>query len=699
MRKVRWDWAPYLVYSLLALAILGPFLKPGYILTLDMVFVPHFDSSSFVYGLDEWWPSNYTPVIFLIQLGSKLVPAWLIQKAILFLAFFFAGLGAHRLFPYRGSGAYFAGLLYMINPFTYARFLAGHWGLLVAYAVTPFAIKAFIELLERGGKRDVIKVVLLSTLVGIVLVHGYFLLFLAFLVIFLVRVIAKRREPAKLLHASKCMGISAAIFLALSLYWLVPYLTASKTLIQGIGPEDLLFFAPKAVSGFGTAFDVASMHGFWREGYLYTKDILPVWWLLFAFILLLAVYGFLVKYRHQRLGWVVVSFAVLGVVSYLLALGAASDFTRAPFEWAYEHIPFFRGFRDSQKFVALLCLAYAFLGGLGVREIIKPLRRLKLKRKLPVAGVMTLAIMLVLSPIAYSFSIFGFQGQLGTTDYPQEWYEVNEYLNQDDEDFQVLFMPWHLYMDFSWLPNRDKRLWNPALQFFDKPIIAGDNIELPDLYSQVEYPVSKYVEFLLDNRDDIENVGELLAPLNVKYIILAHEADYEAYNFLYRQADLAVGLERQGITLFENLHPRAKIYGVDSVVHIENLEQYLEQSKTQDVMEHLYLLGSGNSSGEASTMEVVEFEKESAVKYHVQGSQSEYLVFTVSRRASTEHWEYDGQQAMKNLGFMPAFESDGDGGELTYTRFYRVHLPCYIISLVTLAVVVGLYFFPKPKRR
>jgi hypothetical protein len=420
---------------------------------------------------------------------------------------------------------------------------------------------------------------------------------------------------------------------------------------------------------------------------------LSSWWLIFILILSLVAYGFLVKYRHQRLGWVVVSFAVLGGVSYLLALGAASDFTRPPFEWAYQHIPFFRGFRDSQKFVALLCLAYAFLGGLGVREIIKPLRRLK--RKVPVAGVMMLGVVLLLTPIAYSFSIFGFQGQLKTTDYPQGWYEVNEQLNRDDEDFQVLFLPWHLYLDFGWLPNRDKSLSNPAWQFFDKPVIAGDNIEIPDVYSQSTYPISEYVEFLLVNKDDIENMGELLAPLNVKYIILAHEVDYEAYDFLYRQADLAVELEEQGITLLKNLHPRAKIYGVNSIVHIENLEQYLDLSKTQDVMEHIYLLGNGSSDGETSKMEAVGYERKSAVKYHVQGSQREYLAFTVSQRAATEHWEYDGQQSMKNLGFMPAFESEGDGGELVYTRFYYVYLPCYVISLITLAAVAGFYFLRK----
>jgi hypothetical protein len=73
----------------------------------------------------------------------------------------------------------------------------------------------------------------------------------------------------------------------------------------------------------------------------------------------------------------------------------------------------------------------------------------------------------------------------------------------------------------------------------------------------------------------------------------------------------------------------------------------------------------------------------------------EYLAFTVSQRAATEHWEYDGQQSMNNLGFMPAFESEGDGGELVYTRFYYVHLPCYVISLITLAAVAGFYFLRK----
>lgn len=62
----------------------------------------------------------------------------------------------------------------------------------------------------------------------------------------------------------------------------------------------------------------------------------------------------------------------------------------------------------------------------------------------------------------------------------------------------------------------------------------------------------------LATQNHIDNLGALLAPLNVKYIILVHEADYTDYDFLYHQRDLKVELERQVLTLFKNQHPLAQ---------------------------------------------------------------------------------------------------------------------------------------------
>jgi len=77
----------------------------------------------------------------------------------------------------------------------------------------------------------------------------------------------------------------------------------------------------------------------------------------------------------------------------------------------------------------------------------------------------------------YSDAI-GFWGQLKPTDYPEDWYEINDILNNDPQDFNVLFLPWHQYMDFKWIPNTQKRVANPASNFFDKPAIQGENTEI-----------------------------------------------------------------------------------------------------------------------------------------------------------------------------------------------------------------------------
>ena len=257
----------------------------------------------------------------------------------------------------------------------------------------------------------------------------------------------------------------------------------------------------------------------------------------------------------------------------------------------------------------------------------------------------------------------------------------------------MLFLPWHLYMDYSWLPNWDKRLINPAPQFFDKPVISGDNIEMSGIYSQSANPISKYLEFLLKNGNKINNFGELLAPLNVKYVMLVNEVDYKAYDFLYQQEDLTVELEKPGITLFRNEHPTARVYGVDSVVYIKNLEEYLKLSKSHDVMQHLYILGSGVIANDSAEAEKLDFTRESPVKYQVEGTSHRYTIFTVPQNVDTEYWEYGGKKSLDNLGFMPAFESSSDGGQIIYTRFYQIYLPSYIISLLTFAWVVWYYLY------
>ncbi len=697
METEKRKWLPYLVYALLSLAILGPLLLPGYILTLDMVFTPEMDFTTQLYGLLESISAR-APLFLLMSLVNDIIPAWLLQTVILFLIFFLAGLGAHKLLPISGAGNYFAGLLYMVNPFTYVRFMAGLWPLLAAYALIPFAVKAFLELLEKGGLRNAIKLTLLSTLVGVMLVHCLFLLLLIFLVIFVVKLISERKNSGRLLQVGKYVGISAVMFLVLNIYWLIPVLTAGTTRLEQIGQADFLLFAPKASGGAGVAFALASMHGFWNSGWVYASNFISFWPVLFVFILFLVVYGLLLMFEDKKKRWQGTSLAVVGIVGFFFAVGASLDLTKPAFEWLFNNLVFVRGFRDVQKFVVMLCLSYAYLGGLGVGALIADFRRGK--RRVLHVGANVFIVLVLVTPLFYSFPIFGSWGQLKATDYPAEWYEVNDYLNQDDDDFNVLFLPWHLYMDYSWLPNTTKRLASPAQEFFDKPIIRGDNPEIPGKYTDSTNQVSKYVEFLLGNAGQVSNLGELLAPLNVKYVLLVHEVDYASYDFLYKQEDLTVELEKPGITLLKNEHSTARAYGISSVVHINSLEEYLELSAEQDVMEHLYVIGGdhGGGGGGSVQMEELAVIEKNPTKYQIAGSGAIYTIFIVPQNVSTQYWEYnDDKSTLQNLGVMPAFTSSPDGGGIVYTRFYHAYLPGYIISSVALVLMLGYYILGKMK--
>ena len=683
-------WIPYLVYMLLSIAILGPLLSPGYILTLDMAFAPAMDFTTELWGLQGDVPVS-VPFHFLLQLGNRLMPTWLLQKIILFSIFFFSGLGAYRLLSSKGIGSYFAGLLYAVNPFTYVRFMAGQWGVLATYAVTPFALSAFIKLLQNEGQKgiikDIIKVALLSTLVGMMEIQGYLLLFLAFAIVFLGYIIKERKQPVKVGKAIKSIGLAAVLFCLLNVYWLVPVLNGGASFLEQFGQADLVSFTPKATSRI--MFDIASMYGFWRGGYVYVQHLLSFWWLLFIFLLFLSTYGFMSKFGDRSIRWIVTSFVATAVLSFLMAVGASSNLTLPFFQWLWEHLSLIRGFRDSQKFVALLCLSYAYLGGLGVAEFS---HKIKTEGKRSYRLMLAILVaMAVLTPLAYSFTMFGFYGQLGTTEYPKEWYAVNNYLNDDKDEFSVLFLPWHQYLDFGWLPNIDKRLVNPARTFFDKPIIQGDNVEMPSIYSQSSNPVSKYVEFVLAHKN-VDNLGELLAPLNVKYVILVHEVDYENYAFLYQQKDLRVQIEKPGITVFENTYPRAQVYAVNNVVHVKSLDEFIELSRKQDVMAHLYILGSGTDEYSSAAIEKPDFTIRSPVKYEITATSNRYVIFPTPQNVNSAYWQYKGRDSLKNLGFIPAFESSPNNGEIIYTRFYNTYLPSYIISAVALISLLALWY-------
>lgn len=268
-------------------------------------------------------------------------------------------------------------------------------------------------------------------------------------------------------------------------------------------------------------------------------------------------------------------------------------------------------------------------------------------------------IISLITPLIYSFTFFnGFAGQIKPTDYPPDWYEVNKFLDEDKQDFKVLFFPWHGYMNFKWVNNTDKRIANPARYFFNKEVISGTTVEIGEIYRQDNSPEQLYIDNLLNNRKNITNFGELVSILNIKYILLTKEADYRKYLFLFNQTDLELIKETENLYIFKNRQEVFKIYQTDDI------------------------------NDTSSEKIVVDYQKINPVRFTLGDAKKKYIVFT---EPYSEDWKLDGKESKKAYGVVNAYLADKNNHEIIFERFYKVNLPSYIISIITFVALIILY--------
>lgn len=556
----------YLIYAILAFSVLGPLFAPGYVLTTDMVFTPKIPMPADV-------GSSYLIGAFLHFL-NYIVPSQIIEKILLFLVIFIGGTGMHRLAPVKSNWArYFAGIFYILNPFVYSRFLYGHLYLLLAYALMPWFVKSVFAFFKDMNFRNSLKVGLFIVFIGFVNLHSIYFVFLFFAACLLSHIYKNRNNKKEIFRSFKFSFLVGLIFFIFSSWWLVPsFLGESQTsqFISGqIDERHSEEFKTDADSEYGVILNAAAMYGFWGDRewrYINQKEFVPYWLAIYFLILSITVWGviansrFLKKKEGREAGELqasgkelyILPMMIVGFVSLVLGVGMAYDGFKPLIEFLNNNLPFYKGYREPQKWIGLLVLAYAYLVSLGADDLILRFRKLGGSVKSELSSkffIYITPILFLLIPIIYSPGLFwAFRGQLSAVDYPESWYEVNDVLNGDKDDFRVLFLPWRQYIDLSFV---GKIIANPAPDFFDKPVIAGDNMEMHDIYTQSVRPESKYIEEeILANRGGIKNLGEKLSPLNIKYVILVQETNFLDYDFVTEQDDLELVYYKDRIQLY-----------------------------------------------------------------------------------------------------------------------------------------------------
>lgn len=540
---------PLVSFMLIALVLLMPLFAKGYVLILDMIFTDVIPTASHMSSDYFFW--------IVLQLASELLSVDVIQKAILVTFFVVAGLGMYRLYQYLSKdnsinvyAAYLAGISYIFNPFVYSRIMAGQYPILLGYALLPFYIRALLKLFNSSDWKQVLYIAILLALIGIVSFPT-----LGICVVISLPIIAyqyyRHKSDLVLLKAWSVKLIGTILmFSLLSSNWLIPLLLKNgetSEAINGFTGDDFVAFSTNS-GDLGVIGNVLGGQGFWADAanlYLIPQDIYWWWWIPIVMLWILVGIGFYRGWRTMK--GLSIAFVTMFAMAVVLAAGTSGSIFAPINEWLVANVPFFAGYREPQKFVAIVVLVYAIFGALGVEQIIQWLRG----RKLANWYINTLAVSLLIIPIATApLMLWGFGGQLKTSEYPREWYAMNTYLEETvPKDTKILALPWHLYMRFDFA---GRIIANPMDKFFAPELVISNDPEFDGAKAYASTDTqTKLDSAILVEAPTRTDLGKRLADLDIEYVLLAKEFDYEKYDYLDKQTDLELVKEDASLKLYK----------------------------------------------------------------------------------------------------------------------------------------------------
>ena len=458
--------APACTGLLLGLLALGPGLRPGYLLSYDMVFVPRPPFNAAVLGAAGVLP-RAVPSDAVMAALARVLPADAVQKLVLLAIFVLACAGAARLMSRERLPAQLAaGVLYAWNPFMAERLIIGQWALLLGYAGLPWVLAACAEPGRRLSKRTLrLVVALLPAAVG-----GFAAMSISGLVALPAAALQRGTARARII-----MTVTTLVALAvLSLPWLIPSLTRQ---VQ-TSPAGVTAFAARADTPFGTLGSLIALGGAWNAqtvpaGYGGAGSVL---WVCLA---VTALSGFLLLGRGRWPGLGVGAVAGFLVAS-LGAVGFGQDLLRSM-------IAFWPGFavlRDGQQFVAPLALAEAAGLGLVVARVLQLRKPHGLAEgKGILAAGLTAAAVLFLPGLAW-----GAAGRLRPVEYPADWLAARALINADPHPGYALLLPWGAYRRFSW--NHGEAVLDPWPRLLTRQVIWNDGVQVGSLQIPPEDPAA-----------------------------------------------------------------------------------------------------------------------------------------------------------------------------------------------------------------
>jgi len=574
------------------------------------------------------------------------------------------GIGVYRLVRRRlavsALAAVYGGTLFVVNPFTYDRYLAGHLFFLLGYSLLPWALGPLFDLVRTSSRRAAVVSGIWIIALGAISLH------VAGMYVLLVLVAALVTWS----RLGLALGAVAVLVGALaSAYWLLPAVFSQPG--PNVGAADLTVYETRP-RGFPALPTLLGMNGFWRDEFTSGPERHPGLYLLLVPILGLAVLGAVNLIARHDVGRFAIALSLAAVAGLLLAAGSSSPGTGEAFRWFYAHLPLFGAYREPQKFLALVVLGYAIFGAAGLETIVRSTtRRIRTLTALAAAAATTIAL-------GYGYPIFwGFAGQVQLSRYPSEWSAANRIMATRGEG-RLLVFPWHLYAVWSFSDGRI--VANPAPSFFSREVLADDEAGFKSVPPQSPDPFSRYIAELLARRAKVRAMGHLVAPLGVRFVAWMREADWWQYQFLSRQPDLMLVYRGNGIVLFENRAWRGQVLGLEKGAPIANPSELFGSREEPEAASRLDPSPSLVSRVDGGLPLLA--QSLPGARRVTPGREE----FVSTKDRCSDGWRLGDEKATCDLGAIAAFPSP-DRERVVWRPLVGVQLLGYALSSLTLAAV------------
>jgi hypothetical protein len=493
--STRRAWGPLLLPAwcvALALGVLGPALSPGYVLSYDMVFVPHVDLTRDTLGLGSALP-RAVPVDAVTAVLSLVVRGDILQKLVLTATLALAGYGASRLLQGQpGAVRAVAATVFVWNPYIAERLVLGHWALLVAYAALPWLALAAkgLRTQESGalGRLAVLLAVSAITPTGGLLA-----------VLLVIPIVAWPGLPG---HWRAVASVVAAAVVVNAPWWLPGLLHPGVGTIASGVPE----FAVRGENLLGPVGALAGLGGVWNA------DVVPgsretVLGVAATVVLLsLAAVGARPMARAMDHG-MLVGLCVAASVGLAVAMAGVIPGVRDLLDDAVLHVPAVGILRDGQKWIAPYALVLAPAVAFGVARLADRARDPGLQRLTSVAAVV---VFLSLLPDLG----WGVAGRLGAAHYPGEWSTVRDLVEDEPRHGDVAVMPWGAFRAFAW--NDDRTVLDPATRFFPGSVVASADLPVGGSVIRGDDARAAAVEEALKGPD----ATSALRPLGIGWVLV-----------------------------------------------------------------------------------------------------------------------------------------------------------------------------------